>query len=347
MDSFSLFSSIIAEGDAKLMPILDVGYRPWEGVRSPRWSRALIVATTGIHLVWKGAWLKRVLLFMAVPALLAAIVVGAFEQSLERAGAQDALRQLLMAPPIRAMATRSGLDVARTISDPESARHFAWSFVLFSLFRYPQAIGMVLVVGLVAPRLISYDLRSRGYLLYLSRPLTPWEYVFGKAGIVFFLLFMMTAVPALLIYLAGLFLSTDVWACTQTWDLPLRILVASLILMLPTTAIALALSSLTQESRYAGFAWFAYWVIGAVSFRVLWFSEQASARRGPPDLDSFDRYSNWMLLSPYETLGYLQRQAFGLNPSEPFTLVPWMAVIVVTLVGFGVAHWRVARMLRI
>lgn len=329
------------------MPILDVGYRSWEGARSPRWSRALIVATTGIHLVWKGAWLKRVLLFMAAPALIAAIVVGAFEQALERAGAQDAVRQMLMAPPIRAMATRAGLDVDQATSDPESARHFAWSFVLFNLFRYPQAIGMILVIGLVAPRLISYDLRSRGYLLYLSRPLTPWEYVLGKAGIVFFLLFIMTAVPALLIYLVGLFLSTDVWAFTQTWDLPLRILVASLILMLPTTAIALALSSLTQESRYAGFAWFAYWVIGAVSFQVLRSSEQAYARSGPPDLDALERYTHWMLLSPYDTLGFLQKQVFGLNQTEPFNLVPWLAMLVVTLVGFGVAHWRVARMLRI
>ncbi|MEI8211387.1 MAG: ABC transporter permease subunit [Planctomycetota bacterium] len=328
------------------MPILDVGYRTWEGVRTPRWSRAFIVATTGIHLVWKGAWLKRVLLFMAAPALLAAIFVGGFEQTVDRAGAQDAVRWMLSAPPARAVATRSGLDVESAIADPASARHFAWTFVLFNLFRYPQSLGMILVVGLVAPRLISYDLRSRGYLLYLSRPLTPWEYVFGKAGIVFFLLLMMTAVPALLIYLVGLFLSTDVWAIAQTWDLPLRIVFASMVLILPTTAVALALSSLTQESRYAGFAWFAFWVIGAVSFRVIWFSEQARNRRGPPRFDEFDQYSSWMLLSPYETLGYLQQQIFGLNQTDTFNWAPWVAVVAVSIIGFSITHWRVARMLK-
>jgi hypothetical protein len=156
----------------------------------------------------------------------------------------------------------------------------------------------------------------------------------------------MTAVPALLIYLVGLFLSTDVWAIAQTWDLPLRIVFASMVLILPTTAVALALSSLTQESRYAGFAWFAFWVIGAVSFRVIWFSEQARNRRGPPRFDEFDHYSSWMLLSPYETLGYLQQQIFGLNQTDTFNWAPWVAVVAVSIIGFSITHWRVARMLK-
>ncbi|MFN9988585.1 MAG: hypothetical protein ACK52S_23805, partial [Pirellula sp.] len=73
------------------MPILDVGYRNWEGQRTPRWTRAAIVASTGIHLVWQGTWLKRVLLFMVVPAAVAAFIVGTFEQTIERPEAQSAL----------------------------------------------------------------------------------------------------------------------------------------------------------------------------------------------------------------------------------------------------------------
>lgn len=336
------------------MPILDVGYRNWTGNRTPRWSRALIVATTGIHLVWQGNWLKRSLLFMTVPAIVVAAFVGVFEQTLAQDGAREALQPLLMAAPAFQVGERTVLNVEQAFENPAASRHFAWSFLLFNLFRYPQAIGMIVVVGLVAPRLISYDLRSRGYLLYLSRPLTPWEYVFGKAGVVFFLLFMMTAVPAILIYLVGLLLSTDAWAISQTWDLPLRILVASLILMIPTTAVALALSSLTQESRYAGFAWYAFWVIGAVSFRVLWYAGQAnsqwvaradSMRDGPPGLGRMDAYSGWMLLSPYDTLGYLEQQVFGLH-ADSWVSGPWIAVITVSVLGFSIAHWRVARMLR-
>ena len=257
------------------MPILDVGYRNWEGHRTPLWTRAAIIASTGIHLVWQGTWLKRVLLFMVVPAAVAAFIVGTFEQTIERPEARTALKGAFRSPAVKQAANARDIDLDTVLDQPETLRHFSWSYVLFGLLRYPQSIGMIVLIGLVAPRLISYDLRSRGYLLYLSRPLTPFEYVLGKAGIVYFLLFMMSAVPALLVYVVGLFLSTDPWAISHTWDLPLRILAAALVLILPTTAVALALSSLTQESRFAGFAWFALWVLGSIAFRILWAAEQA------------------------------------------------------------------------
>ncbi len=68
-------------------------------------------------------------------------------------------------------------------------------------------------------------------------------------------------------YLLGLLLSPDWAAFTSTWDLPLRILGASIVLVVPTTALALAFSSMTQESRYASFGWIATWVFGSGCLR--------------------------------------------------------------------------------
>lgn len=328
------------------MPILDVGYRAWEGHRTPRSTRAMVVAATGIRLVWRNTWLKRILLFMAAPALVVGIFVGLFEQSVDRTSTREAMRSLLRSPPAQRAAERAGVDLNKADADPATARHFAWSYLLLVLFRYPQAFGMIVVLGLIAPRLISYDLRSKGYLLYLSRPLTPAEYVLGKAGIVYFLLFMMAAVPSLLIYVAGLFLSTDSWAFAQTWDLPLRILAATLVLMIPTTAVALAMSALTQESRYAGFAWFAFWVVGAVSYQVLWLAAQVRRGIDPERMEFLGEYNSWMLFSPYETLGYMQMQIFGLAQGEAFAWGPWVVAITMSILGYGIAYRRVARMLK-
>ena len=340
------------------MPLLDIGYRNWNGPRTPRWSRALVLATNGIHLVWKGTWLKRVLLFMVVPALIAGVMVAAFEQVIDRSGPRALFQGMARNPAMRDIATRSGVDLQKAAQDPESFRHFFWSFVLFYLSRYPQALGMIVVLGLVAPRLISYDLRSRGYLLYLSRPLTPGEYVLGKAIVVYFLLFMMAAVPALLIYVAGLFLSTDSAAISQTWDIPARIILASLILMIPTTAVALAFSSMTQESRFAGFAWFSLWVIGGVTYQVLWFANEF--RQPQPNIvfegggrggraariEAMSQWSDWKLFSPYETLGYMQQQIFGLTDLDGWIVSPWILMIAVSIIGYGIAYWRVSRVLR-
>jgi hypothetical protein len=209
---------------------------------------------------------------------------------------------------------------------------------------------MIVVLGLVAPRLISYDLRSRGYLLYLSRPLTPAEYIFGKALVLYFLLFVMSALPALLIYVAGLFLSTDSTAIAQTWDIPFRILLASLVLMVPTTAVALAFSSMTQESRYAGFAWFSMWVVGSVTYFTLWTAtqlrEQLQYQGRGARIEAMAPWNSFKLFSPYETLGYLQQQIFGLAVKDPWTWAPWIAVAIVSVAGYGFAYWKVSRVLK-
>jgi ABC-type transport system involved in multi-copper enzyme maturation permease subunit len=336
------------------MPLLDVGYRTWDGNRTPRWTRALVLATTGIHLVWQGTWLKRVLMFMAIPALIAGVFVATYEQTIDRSGPRELLRGISRNPQSRSIAERAGVDLSDAAENPEDYRHFTWSYILFSLSRYPQALGMIVVLGLVAPRLISYDLRSRGYLLYLSRPLTPAEYIFGKSLVLFFLLFMLSALPALIIYVAGLFLSTDSTAIAQTWDLPFRILLASLVLMIPTSAVALAVSSMTQESRYAGFAWFAMWVIGAVTYNALWATSQLGeslprrGRRRPSveTLNAMNEWNSYKLFSPYETLGYLQQQIFGLAVKDDWTWAPWILAIIASVVGYAFAYWRVSRVLK-
>lgn len=325
------------------MPLLDVGYRNWTGERTYASLRWLVVASTGIRLIWRGTWLKRLMVVLLIPSAVALFFFGVFEQSAEEPQYRNIIRSVFAAPEARATAARAGVNIAEMLSNPAESRHFVWSYMLFFLFRYPQSFSMILVIGLVAPRLISFDLRSRGYLLYLSRPLTPAEYVLGKACVIFFLLAMIATVPALLIYLAGLFLSPNPWVLFSTWDIPLRVLLATAVLAIPTTAIALAFSSLTQESRYAGFAWFALWVVGSVTYQSLATADQFS-RQQPM---RWGEYSHWMLFSPYETLGYLQQEVFGLTATVETQWAPWGLILFVSVLGYAVAYWRVARMLRV
>ncbi len=323
------------------MPILDVGYRTWEGRRTPAFARWFVVAGTGISLVWRGTWLRRLLIFICLPSLVALAAVAIFEQSISDPSMRPMASGFFMSPNARITAARAGVDISNVLQNPEEMRHFAWSYILLALFRYPQAIGMILVIGLVSPRLISYDLRSRGYLLYLSRPLTASEYVLGKACVLFFLLALVTTIPALIVYVTGLLFSPNPWAIAETWDLPIRILSATVVLVIPTSAVALAFSSLTQESRYAGFAWFAFWVVGAVTYQALWLAD----RDGPWDEVSIEP-SRWLLFSPYETLGHLQQEVFGLVGPDYQRISPWVACVVVSILGYGVAYWRVSRMLK-
>jgi len=327
------------------MPILDIGYRNWHGPRLPAWTRSWMVASTGVSLVWRGAWIRRLLILLTFPSAVVGIMVGTFEQTLTEQSTYAAIEAIERSRPARNVIESAGLDIDEVKSDPQKARHFVWSYLLFSLFRYPQAFGMILLVGLVAPRLISFDMRSRGYLLYLSRPLTPAEYVMGKAGVLYVMVLLVATLPAMAIYLVGLFLSTNSWAILETWDIPLRILAASIVLILPTSAIALALSSLTQESRYAGFVWFALWLFGHVAYQALWAAERVQMGVDQIPFNSL-AYNRFIYFSPYELLGYLQKKVFGLLPSDAPIGLPLAVIVVITVLGYGTAYWRVSRTLR-
>jgi ABC-type transport system involved in multi-copper enzyme maturation permease subunit len=312
------------------MPIVDLGYRRWDGRRSNRLLRPLAITATSLQLVWRGVWLRRLLLLAWLPAIPMGIGFFLYEQSLQdpRFGpvVEDLLRDAMNRPDL----------AIRLAEDPVQARHDVWALMLLSFFRYPQAINIVLVFGLVAPRIISYDLRSRAHLLYFSRPLTVAEYLLGKALVLVALLVATVTIPALAVYLIGLSLSPDTSTILQTWDLPLRILLASISLAIPTAAVAILYSSFTSESRYASFAWFATWILGWVTYGTL---SSGELMRGG-DLLSLSPQTK--LVSPYHTLGEIQAAIFGVADVGGEAGPAFILVIVITFVAMMVAYQRVA-----
>ena len=217
------------------MPLHDVGYRAWNGTRSFATLRWVIVATTGIRLVWRGTWLRRTIFFTWLPAIVLASGFLLYEQALTRPNAQREVIWFLGA------AAREGPLAEKLREDVVSARHDVWATLLMTFFRYPQAFVMVIVVGMIAPRLISYDLRSKAYLLYFSKPLTIWEYILGKSMVIWFYLAMITTVPACMMYVLGVLLSSEWSVVQETWDLPFRIMAASLVLVIPDDFVGIGL----------------------------------------------------------------------------------------------------------
>lgn len=317
------------------MSIHDIGYRSWDERRTLTWTRWIIIAASGIRLVSRGTWLRRMAPFTWLPVLFAGIGFFVYEQSINQPEARRALARFIM----RSQENRELAELL--LQDPASARHEVWSTILMTFFRYPQAIVMVLVVGLIAPRLISYDLRSRAYLLYFSRPLAIWEYMLGKLSIVWFFLFLITTLPALLLYCLGVLLSPDWTVIYSTWDLPLRVLAASLVLLIPTASLALAYSSMTTESRFATLAWIATWIMGVVAYLVLRNSmaddwETVSSKEG----------NQWQFLSLYHVSGNVQEWIFGLNTSVS-DMLPYLSILcVVTGLSLATIYYRLSRTLQ-
>ena len=326
--------------------IHQLGYRGWSGARAPGWTRWTVISAVGVRRAWQSLWLKRMLFFAWLPAIWFGVGFFAWEQA-----AQFPEWQQFLSPALRGLPPTPVFDEIKATFQTgnfASSRHTVWAWLLQSFFRYPQAVLMVLIVGLIAPPLISQDIRSRAFLLYFSRPLTRGEYLLGKLGTLWVYLGMISMVPALSLYLLGVLLSPNLSVIFATWDLPFRIMVASLVLILPTSVLALCLSSLTQESRYAGFSWFAIWILGWFTYGAVTSVEafnagQTSLRRN--QTIEFHE-SVWTHLSPYHTLGRVQSWVFGFAKFSD-VLGSVLILLIVTSVALAILFHRISAPMRV
>ena len=287
------------------MPIHNLGYREWNGELQSISTRWLVVAEIGIRRAWQSAWLRRMMFFAWVPGVVMGFMIFIYEQSAKQGGeVQD-----LMSAGAMALVTHESPDVIfrriqqerlETGSRPSvgQERHIFWSSLLLIMFRRSQPFLLIPIVAVIAPPMISQDFRSRAFLLYFSRPLTKVQYIAGKAATISLYLLFVTMFPALLLYVVGVLLSPDISVLYATWDLPLRVILASLLIVIPCTALSLMLSSLTTESRYASFSWFAVWIFGHLTYVVI----RSVASPGDSSMvqslslyETFNDLSSWIL----------------------------------------------------
>jgi ABC-type transport system involved in multi-copper enzyme maturation permease subunit len=100
--------------------------------------------------------------------------------------------------------------------------------------------------------LIAEDRRANALQIYLSKPLTRAEYVFGKLAILVTFLLLITWVPAiLLLVLEMLFAGNFTFLRANAYLFP-AITLFSLVEVVTVSASMLALSSLSTNSRFVG-----------------------------------------------------------------------------------------------
>ena len=361
------------------MPIHDLGYRPWTGKLRGAVSRTRSIANAGIRLVGKSRWLKRILIVAWLPVLYWGIAFFFVGQTLERPVAKNLPEQAnqleeaaekligkeldteqsilqldreMAANRIQRMFRRVPkvnllADSIRNAEDDVAARNKIWAWLLMCFFRYSQAILIMMIVGFVAPALVSQDLRSRAYLLYFSRPIGKLGYIFGKLAVPAAYIMFVSTFPALLLYIFAILMSPSADVFWTTWDIPIRIVISTFVLILPTASLALMLSSLTEESRYASFAWFAVWILGHGAWLAITFGEaiRQELDRGDELVAQSYMVTSWSPLSLYNNLGDVQSWVFGFcNFSD---IWPAFTVLVaITVVSFMVLYRRVAAPLR-
>lgn len=279
------------------MPIYELGYRHWEGpLRGPA-VRCWRIAWNGIRLAFRSKLLRRLLVIAWSPLLYYGFLFFAVGYVTDPARGFSERKEWRQ--PLRAMVGRELAN--RLMDDPESVRPAMWSLLFHYFLAYPQSWLTMLIVAIVVPPLISQDVRSKAFLLYFSKPITRLEYLLGKAATALFYVLLVTLAPALILYAVSIAFSPSIATFYGTAPVLWRSCAVTLVVAIPTTAIALCFSSLTSEGRYAAFGWVAFWLLGELVYQIL--SQTVDFRN-----------SEWIaLLSLRETTATLTQSIFNVG----------------------------------
>ena len=122
----------------------------------------------------------------------------------------------------------------------------------FREFLEQQSIFVFFITVYAGAGLIANDRRANALQIYLSKPLTRLEYVFGKLTILLAFLLAVTWVPAMVLLAVQILFAGSFTFVTKNLYLFPAITLFSFIDVITVSAAMLALSSLSNSSRYVG-----------------------------------------------------------------------------------------------
>jgi ABC-2 type transport system permease protein len=130
------------------------------------------------------------------------------------------------------------------------AQFLALTGETFRQFLDQQQIFVFFITVYVGAGLIANDRRANALQIYLSKPLTRAEYIFGKLAILMFFLLLVTWVPAIVLLIVQISFAGNFTFLKNNLYLFPAITVFSFIMVTMVAAAMLALSSLSKSSRY-------------------------------------------------------------------------------------------------
>lgn len=218
------------------MPIHDQGYRRYGGGREPHGRTWLVIASAGIRT------------FIARRRFLG-LLLASWVLFLGRVG------QLYFSTSV-----------------PQQAAAFvAVTADTFRQFLEQQDLFVFFITVYVGSGLIANDRRANALQIYLSKPLTRAEYVLGKLAILMAFLLLVTWVPAILLLVIQALIAGSFTFVFENLYLFPAITLVSFIVTATASASMLALSSLSNSSRYVGILYAALIFFSQALFGVLRF----------------------------------------------------------------------------
>ena len=222
------------------MPIHDQGYRRYSGSRAAVGRGWMVIARAGIRTMFAKRAFLGLLLLAWLPFLVRAV-------------------QFYFA---------ANLPQAQVLAPTAET---------FRQFLDQQEIFVFFVTVYVGAGLIANDRRANALQIYLSKPLSRVEYVFGKLAILMAFLLLVTWVPAIALLLVQMAFAGNVSFLARNVFLFPAITVFSFLEVIMVSATMLALSSLSNSSRYVGIMYAAVMFFSGAVYGVLFLATRSTA----------------------------------------------------------------------
>jgi len=139
----------------------------------------------------------------------------------------------------------------------------------FYQFILQQQFFLLIMTLLVGSGLIANDLRYNALQLYLSKPIRRLDYIAGKLAVIAFFLSLITLIPGLFLFIIRLLFSNDLSFIKQYYWLPFSITGFSLIIIITTSCLIIAISSLFKSPRLAAIIFAIIFIFSPIIFRIL------------------------------------------------------------------------------
>ena len=266
------------------MPIHDQGYRRYAGERSAHGRAWAVIASAGIRTMLRKRSFIGLLLLAGAPFFVRAVQIYA---------AANLPQASFLAPT------------------PEMFRDFLTQ----------QSIFVFFIAVYAGSGLIATDRRANALQIYLSKPLSRVEYVFGKLAVLLVFLLLVTWVPAIVLLLVQVMFAGDFTFFIDNLFLFPAITLSAFIQAMTVAATMLALSSLSKSSRY----------VAILYAGVIFFTQ---AMYGV--LYQVTRDSSWAWLSFSANLSQINAFIFRMRPSYdtpwPVSLAVLAAVVALSAV---------------
>jgi ABC-2 type transport system permease protein len=156
------------------------------------------------------------------------------------------------------------------------AQFLALTGETFRQFLDQQQIFVFFITVYVGAGLIANDRRANALQIYLSKPLTRAEYIFGKLAILMSFLLLVTWVPAMVLLIVQISFAGNFTFLTNNLYLFPAITVFAFIQVTMVAAAMLALSSLSKSSRYVAILFAAVLFFSQAIYGVLYVVTRSS-----------------------------------------------------------------------